>query len=401
MYHAHFRGTHYEAGFRWGSLLLKHKNIILENIPFEITQERIDYALSCLPIYEKYYHEIMEEIQGLADGQQCDVRILQAVLFSMYSMPPSCNCSCFAFTTEHEILLGRNSDFLTEIERLNQNVVYKLTDGVYSFTGNTTAFVEIEDGVNEHGLAVGLTSVYPNQCKPGFNAGMIVRYLLEKCKNVSEAVSCLYQLPIASAQTLTLADAMGTITVIECNAEQIKVEKTLNNNLSFVCATNTFHFPEMMGYNNDKIDNWFAEERYQTLYSAFNRKNGGFNLPFAEKLLSGDYGFLCQYDRSTGKDTVWSVIYDTRCYEHIFLLTKSKKYFYDAAAIAEPLAPTTAARYRTGRSAGQKYADEVPGQGNVQGLNRARSGSYYDEALMPTMRNRRDVWLYPQREYGQ
>ena len=227
-------------------------------------------------------------------------------------MPPSCNCSCFAFTTEQEILLGRNSDFLTEIERLNQNVVYKLTDGVYSFTGNTTAFVEIEDGVNEHGLAVGLTSVYPNHCKPGFNAGMIVRYLLEKCKNVSEAVSCLYQLPIASAQTLTLADAMGTITVIECNAEQIKVEKTLNNNLSFVCATNTFHFPEMMGYNNDKIDNWFAEERYQTLYSAFNRENGGFNLPFAEKLLSGDYGFLCQYDRNTGKDTVWSVIYDMK-----------------------------------------------------------------------------------------
>lgn len=122
MYHAHFRGTHYEAGFRWGSLLLKHKNIILENIPFEITQERIDYALSCLPIYEKYYHEIVEEIQGLADGQQCDVRILQAVLFSMYSMPPSCNCSCFAFTTEQEILLGRNSDFLTEIERLNHLV---------------------------------------------------------------------------------------------------------------------------------------------------------------------------------------------------------------------------------------------------------------------------------------
>ena len=24
------------------------------------------------------------------------------VLFSMYSMPPSCNCSCFAFTTEQE-----------------------------------------------------------------------------------------------------------------------------------------------------------------------------------------------------------------------------------------------------------------------------------------------------------
>lgn len=109
-----------------------------------------------------------------------------------------------------------------------------------------------------------------------------------------------------------LADTMGAIAVIECNAEQIKIEKTLNSNIAFVCATNTFHLPGMVGYNNDKIDNWFAEERYQTLYSAFSEKNGGFNFPFAEKLLSGDYGFLCQYDRSTGKDTVWSVIYDMK-----------------------------------------------------------------------------------------
>ena len=36
------------------------------------------------------------------------------------------------------------------------------------------------------------------------------------------------------------------------------------------------------------------------------------DLVFVKKLLSGDYGFLCQYDRSTGKDTVWSVIYDLK-----------------------------------------------------------------------------------------
>ena len=63
-----------------------------------------------------------------------------------------------------------------------------------------------------------------------------------------------------------------------------------------------------------------------------------------------------------------------------------------AAAIAEPIAPTTAARYRGGRSAGHKYDGEVPGQGKVQGINRARTGGYYDEALMPTTRNKRDVW---------
>ena len=83
----------------------------------------------------------------------------------------------------------------------------------------------------------------------------------------------------------------------------------------------------------------------------------------------------------------------TRCYEHIFLLSKEKKYYYDAAAIAEPLAPTTAERYRRARSTNSKYIQEIPGQGKVQGLNRPRDGGYYDDALMPTTRNKRDVWL--------
>ena len=83
----------------------------------------------------------------------------------------------------------------------------------------------------------------------------------------------------------------------------------------------------------------------------------------------------------------------SRCYEHIFLLTKSKQYYYDAAAIAEPIAPTTAARYKRGNGARRKYSEGIPGQGKAQGLNRTRSGGYYDDAFMPTTRNKRDVWL--------
>lgn len=33
------------------------------------------------------------------------------------------------------------------------------------------------------------------------------------------------------------------------------------------------------------------------------------DLDEAKDLLAGKNGFLCQYDRKTGKDTVWSVIY--------------------------------------------------------------------------------------------
>ena len=62
-------------------------------------------------------------------------------------------------------------------------------------------------------------------------------------------------------------------------------------------------------------------------------------------------------------------LYKSHAEEHfdscLLYTSKSKSYYYDAAAIAEPIAPTTAARYRGGRSAGHKYDGEVPGQGKV------------------------------------
>lgn len=45
----------------------------------------------------------------------------------------------------------------------------------------------------------------------------------------------------------------------------------------------------------------------------------------------------------------------TKSYEHIFLLTKSPRYYYDAEAIAEPLQLCSIARYERGRSDHTKY----------------------------------------------
>ena len=82
----------------------------------------------------------------------------------------------------------------------------------------------------------------------------------------------------------------------------------------------------------------------------------------------------------------------SRCYEHVFLLTKSKKYYYDALAIAEPIAEGTAARYKGGRGASSKYAEEIPGQGKVQKLNSARAAGTITDADISPVRNARDVW---------
>ena len=117
----------------------------------------------------------------------------------------------------------------------------------------------------------------------------------------------LNTLPIASSQTFTLVDTGGDIALIECNSKQIKINR--NNQNAF--ATNWFFSEAMREYNNHLIDNWQAQKRYQTIKEAIlTDKINDFN--DAAALLSGRYGYICQYDRKTGKDTVWSVIYDVK-----------------------------------------------------------------------------------------
>ena len=167
----------------------------------------------------------------------------------------------------------------------------------------------MEDGVNEYGLATGLTFVYPKIRKAGLNAGMLVRYFLEKCRTVEEVLEKIKNLPIASAQTITLADKTGDMAVIECNPEKIKIIYPKENE-NFVVSANNFYSSEMEEYRNPKgLDDWKSDERYKTAYTALKENKNNYSFEFVKNILSGKYGFMCQYDRKKGADTVWSSIY--------------------------------------------------------------------------------------------
>ena len=81
-----------------------------------------------------------------------------------------------------------------------------------------------------------------------------------------------------------------------------------------------------------------------------------------------------------------------RCYEHIFLFSKSKKYFFDYKAISEPIAPATAERLKRGMKGGNKYGKPVPGQPQPQSINRHREHGEIKDADINPLRNKRDVW---------
>lgn len=72
----------------------------------------------------------------------------------------------------------------------------------------------------------------------------------------------------------------------------------------------------------------------------------------------------------------------TKCYEHIFLLSKSRQYYYDYKAIQEPIKEVSRERYKRGRSANSKYAGQ-------QGITQVRENFLdFDQQY----RRKRDVW---------
>ena len=74
-----------------------------------------------------------------------------------------------------------------------------------------------------------------------------------------------------------------------------------------------------------------------------------------------------------------------KSYEHIFLLAKSPKYYFDYIAIREPLKEETKKRYKRGRSGKTKYV----GTKYQHQLDLLQDNSYY---LDWNFRRKRDVW---------
>ena len=83
----------------------------------------------------------------------------------------------------------------------------------------------------------------------------------------------------------------------------------------------------------------------------------------------------------------------SRCYEHIFLFAKSRRYHFDHKAISEPIAPGTAERLKRGMAGGNKYASGAPGQPQTQTINRRRERGEITDAMINPLRNKRDVWV--------
>ena len=178
---------------------------------------------------------------------------------------------------------------------------------------NTSSFSNGEEGINEHGLVAAMTFVIPHkeEVKIGLNSVFLVRYILENCITVKEGVEALKRLPIASSCNIILADKTKEMVVVECSPFEINVRQADTNTKGerFIATVNHFTAAKMQKYDKSNQNIYSSQIRYTTAYNALLQTNYVDTITFLKNILSGKFGFMCQY-RKIKFETIWSTIFD-------------------------------------------------------------------------------------------
>lgn len=301
MYHPRLKGNHYEMGKHYGDLLYKTGEDLSSVI--KLNMEQMEFGEACLPIYEKYMNGILEEVRGLADGLHQEYKNLAYWLFNLYCNEEEHGCSVLVAKQNENVYFARNMDMFPEYKKTSESVLYRVKDK-NTFLAHSTAMILLEDGINEHGLCIALTFLLSKKKKPGINGGFIVRKILEECKTTKEAIELIQSLPRSSSHNFVIADKNGKMAVVECTSEDIQVRYDER----YLIATNHFLSDKMIQYNNKEYNWYHTNDRYHTIDQCL-KNQPKINFDECKKIISGKYGFVCQFEKKLHFDTIWSTVY--------------------------------------------------------------------------------------------
>lgn len=228
-YTLELNGTSYEIGKKQGELfrntpMLAHHQYLEGLTPFTLSEvAEANALLSC------WCPGIEEELAGFADATGVEKTSL--TFYAMSCLQP--RCSQLALNARRmedgAPLLARNYDFNPQAEDFT--LVRTSISGKYTYLGTSTMTFGRDEGINEHGLSVTMSScgipigalktMQPPTTK-GLMFWVVIRSLLENCRNLSEALSFLQEMPIAFNLNMIVMDGDGNAALIEViNGKQV------------------------------------------------------------------------------------------------------------------------------------------------------------------------------------
>ena len=323
MINLNLENSPYEMGQKTGEFFKRND----AKFPIKLNDFQKKHGKESIKLLAKYFPEAIEEIKGITDKISHDFE-----LFASWMMCMGCyliirknhnvevrGCTAFSFIYNDAIFYGRDNDLPPYLENVSKSIFYQ-PQNKNKFILNTSSFVNGEEGLNEHGLVVAMTFVIPklDEVKPGFNSLFLVRYILENCKTVREGITALKNLPIASSCNILLADKTKEMVVVECNPLEINVRHPIKNNNGddFIITVNHFTSKQMQVHDRSNQNVYSSKVRYETVYNALNKPDYIDPIIYAQELLRGKYGFICQYNKKIKFKTIWGTVFDISKRKH-------------------------------------------------------------------------------------
>ena len=222
-----FKGNFFEIGKQQG-LIMKNNGMNLDSV--RVNEKIIGEQLK---IYQKYYPERIEELQGIIEGGGFNKeKVFQIYLanglmqFSKRIKKPLA-CTIFGIKNKNGVFVGRNLDWLPVTEKIME--VYKqeaigkykllavsdMSIGSEEDAQGKFLFYDAIDVINEKGLFIGITFAYGDNCSYGFSWKEITKYIGENCATVKEALAVFKKLPVGIPKNFFIADKNGEMAVVE------------------------------------------------------------------------------------------------------------------------------------------------------------------------------------------
>ena len=254
-YTMNLEGTNYEAGYQMGKIVGESQTLTALHTQ-HVTGFGTNEWKEAEAMFKRWCPGLTEEMEGFADA--LNVNPDQIFFYGMTYLQPRCSQIALLphMTEEHKPLLARNYEFNHQAEDFT--LVKTRIQGKYMHMGTSVLFFGRDDGINEHGLAVTMSSCgFPVGALPymrapklkGLQYWAVIRAILENCKDVEEGLLYIRDMPIAFNLNLMLLDQAGNGALIETLDGKLSFKKlNPDSPQQFLHATNHPVLPELIAY---------------------------------------------------------------------------------------------------------------------------------------------------------
>jgi hypothetical protein len=295
-------GDYRSIGERLG-LLHKQSGRILP----QLSESKREFAIKCSKAVENHAPGLLDELEAAAKaaGWGIESFLADALAYDYHGQ-----CTVLAVSNEETAggmpLFGRNHDWMMSI--LSYSIIM---DSNPTGSMRSLQFIETPGisagGINEVGLALGVTFVVRNTVtpRPGIAANVATRWILDHFTTTEDAVDYLRSIPHISAYTTLIADTEGSMARVEVSPDKVVVGEPEDG---LILATTHYLCEEMHEYEDLELDFEWTYERERRVRDWYRERRGKIGVKDVQDVLgSHEDGVCCHWlEGGEAAGTTWS-----------------------------------------------------------------------------------------------